>query len=110
MLKATVGLHARHCSLLILTNILGCVCRAPLLKVLAKDMLYPAPEFSEGLFESAGARLQFLQLVTSELGPAYQLWEDFWRGLEACTELAALHLIFTVNPEQGVAQQVISKS
>ena len=97
------------CSLMMTLN-LACACRAPSLEVLAKDMQEPAPSFSKGLLESSGARLQYLQLVTSELGPAGELWDSFWTGLEACTELAALHLTFLVDPGQGTEQVIPRRS
>ena len=44
---------------------LVCGCRAPALKVLAMDMIH-APNLAMGLMESAGSRLQHLQLVLAE--------------------------------------------
>ena len=88
-----------------------CGCRAPALKVLAMDMIH-APNLVMGLMESAGSRLQHLQLVLAEsdvLAAPGQLLEGFWRAVRGCTELAALQLVFMASgqaPDQEVVQEV----
>ena len=75
---------------------MGWWCRVPALKVLAMD-LTDAPNLARGLVESAGATLQHLQLVMGS--DSIQLFDGFWRAINGCTELAALHLVFL----QGLA-------
>ncbi len=67
-----------------------------------------APELVEGLVESAAATLQHLQLVVGNNGVARELSEGFWKSVRACSELAALQLVFIPEFEQAMDQQVIS--
>ena len=87
-----------------LTRFLGCVRRAPALKVLALDA-ESAHFLGNGLLASAGPSLQYLQLGIAEHGPGSQLWGvDFWRAVKGCTDLVALNLIF--QADIGHNQQV----
>ena len=72
-----------------------------------------APNLAMGLMESAGSRLQHLQLVLAEsefLAAPGQMLEGFWRAVRGCTGLAALQLIFMSSgqaPDQEVAPHKI---
>ena len=68
------------------------VCRAPALKALAMD-LSRGPRLAIGLLESAGARLQHLELLLARKWPVREPFDGFWQALQACTELAALQLL-----------------
>jgi hypothetical protein len=88
-----------------------CGCRAPALKVLAMDTIH-APNLAMGLMESAGSRLQHLQLVLAEsefLAAPGQMLEGFWRAVRGCTELAALQLVFMAASGQAHDQEVASQ-
>lgn len=83
-------------------------CRAPALNFLAMDMVH-APSLANGLLQSSGPSLQHLQMVMARqeiLEAPGQLLEGLWRAIGACTELAALQLIFLADgqaPDQQVA-------
>lgn len=78
------------------------------MEVLALDLI-SAPNLTKRLLESAGPKLQYLQLVMAPYGPASQLYEGFWTAVGACTGLAVLQLVFLPGSELPVDPQVASK-
>ena len=81
------------------------VCVGP--QVIALDLIR-APNLAKGLVESAGARLQHLQLVADGFGPNREVLDGFWGTVKACTELAALQLVFQPRGMAPMDQQVAS--
>ena len=65
-----------------------------------------APNITKVLLESAGARLQHLQLAV-DVGPHDQPWYGFWRAVRTCTELVALQLVFVEEHPGDNGQQVL---
>ena len=62
-----------------------------------------APICTRGLLDTAGTRLQHLQLVVDESVPAGQpdqAGESFWRAVRACTGLVALQLVLVLEAPQ----------
>ena len=86
---------------------MGGGCRTPALEVLALHMIR-SPDLATGPLESAGARLQHLQLVIAEDWAGGGLWAGFWRAAKACTHLADLQLVFLPESAQAVDQQVVA--
>ena len=88
-----------------LTN-LDCVRRVPALKVLALDA-ESGHFLANGIIESAGPSLQYLQLGMAEHGPGSQLWgANFWSAVKGCTKLVALNLLFEQDAGHTDDQQV----